>query len=195
MKSHHIVKDLMVPLSEYAAVTEGATLFDAVMALEEAQEEFDCDHSKYHHRAVLVLDKKGRVIGKLSQLNVLRALEPKDEQIRKASEISDSVLVRNLSPPCGNNTDWPASLWQLLCTNAAKMKVEDYMKTPSEGEYVEENTPLDTAIYQLVTGLHLSLLVTRNKEIVGVLRMSDVFAAVFHAMKESDLEEKAKAKS
>ena len=75
------------------------------------------------------------------------------------------------------------------------MNVEDYMKTPSEGECVEENTPLDTAIYQLVTGIHLSLLVTRNKEIVGVLRMSDVFAAVYHAMKKSDVEERAKDNS
>ena len=190
MKSHHIVKDLMVPLSEYAAVTEGATLFDAVMALEEAQEEFDSDHSKYHHRAVLVLNKKGRVIGKLSQLNVLRALEPKDEQIKKTEEISRF----GFSPKFVTNLREQYRLAGVsladLCTNAAKMKVEDYMKTPSEGEYVEENTPLDTAIYQLVTGLHLSLLVTRDKEIVGVLRMSDVFAAVFHAMKESDLEEK-----
>jgi hypothetical protein len=35
MKSYQ-VKDLMVPLSEYATVTETATLFDAVKALREA---------------------------------------------------------------------------------------------------------------------------------------------------------------
>jgi hypothetical protein len=35
------VKELMVPLSEYATVPEGSTLFDAVLALEKAQEEFD----------------------------------------------------------------------------------------------------------------------------------------------------------
>lgn len=194
MKNLFFVKDLMVPLSEYATVTEGATLFDAVMALENAQEEFDTDHSKYHHRAVVVLDKEGRVIGKLSQLNVLRALEPKDEQIIKVQEINQfgfsPKFVTNLREQYRRAGISLAD----MCTNAAKMKVKDYMKTPSEGEYVEENTPLDTAIYQLVTGLHLSLLVTRNKEIIGVLRMSDVFAAVFHAMKESGLEEKAKDK-
>ena len=31
---------LMVPLSEYATVFEDATLYDAVMALEKAQEKF-----------------------------------------------------------------------------------------------------------------------------------------------------------
>jgi CBS domain-containing protein len=182
----------MVPLSEYATVKEGATLFEAVMALEHAQEEFDIDHSKYHHRAVLVLDKKDRVIGKLSQLNVLRALEPKDEQISKTSELGKFGFSLRFITTLREQYRLAGVSLSLLCANAAKMKVEDYMKTPSEGEYVEENTPLDTAIYQLVTGLHLSLLVTRDTEIVGVLRMSDVFAAVFHAMRESESEEKAK---
>jgi hypothetical protein len=58
------------------------------------------------------------------------------------------------------------------------------MQTPSEGEYINEGTSLDTAVHQLITGYHMSLLVTKEKKIVGVLRMSDVFAATFHVMKE-----------
>ena len=38
---NYTVKELMVPISEYAAVPKGSTLFDAIMALEKAQEEFD----------------------------------------------------------------------------------------------------------------------------------------------------------
>jgi CBS domain-containing protein len=56
------------------------------------------------------------------------------------------------------------------------------MQTPTPGEYVSEDSSLDTAIHKLVAGTHLSLLVTRNEKIVGVLRISDVFAAVFHEM-------------
>ena len=52
-----IVKDLMVPLEEYATVSEDATLYEAVMALEKAQEELDLTKDKYKHRAVLVYDK------------------------------------------------------------------------------------------------------------------------------------------
>jgi hypothetical protein len=48
---------------------------------------------------------------------------------------------------------------------------------------VTEASFLDMAIHKLVAGTHLSLLVTRDEEIVGVLRMADVFAATFHAMK------------
>jgi len=51
------VRDLMVPLEEYATVPEEATLFEAVVALEQAQESLDRNRYKYLHRSVLVYDK------------------------------------------------------------------------------------------------------------------------------------------
>ena len=48
------------------------------------------------------------------------------------------------------------------------------MQSPSEDEFVEENTSLDIAIHQLIMGFHLSLLVRKDEEIVGILRLSDV---------------------
>jgi CBS domain containing-hemolysin-like protein len=48
-----LVKDLMVPLSEYATVSEDATLSDAVAALKQSQADYD--RTKYRHRAILVL--------------------------------------------------------------------------------------------------------------------------------------------
>ncbi len=177
---NYTVKDLMVPISEYATVPEGSTLFDAVRTLEKAQEEFH--NNKYHHRAVLILDSNNRVIGKLSQLNVLRAIEPKDEQMDKIEDIGhfgfSSTFINSLREQYRRE----GTTMEDFCSRAAKLRVEDFMQKPSEGEYVEENTSLDTAIHQLIMGLHLSLLVTRGDDIIGILRMSDVFAAVFHAM-------------
>ena len=82
---NYLVRDLMVPLSEYATVPVGSTLFEAVLALEKAQEEFD--HTKYKHRGILILDKKNHVIGKLSHLHALRALEPKHEESNRFQEL------------------------------------------------------------------------------------------------------------
>ena len=90
MKSF-LVKDLMVPLSEYATVPLGSTLFEAVLALEKAREEFA--HKRYNHRAVLVLDSTGHVVGKLSQLDVLRGLQPDKEEMDKIGEISRFGLI------------------------------------------------------------------------------------------------------
>lgn len=178
------VKELMVPLSEYATVSEGSTLFDAVTALEKAQEEFD--HTKYRHRAVLILDKNKRVIGKLSQWDVLRALEPEHEdpsEIEKLRQFGFSgKFVRNLR----QQRLLRSTPLKELCSKAARLKVEDFMQAPSEGEFIEQEAALEIAIPQLVMGQHLSLLVTKGDAIVGILRLTDAFAAVFHAMKECE---------
>ena len=44
------VEELIVPLEEYATVGKDATLYDAVMALEKAQGNFD--NNRYLHRAI-----------------------------------------------------------------------------------------------------------------------------------------------
>ncbi len=71
-----------------------------------------------------------------------------------------------------------------ICKTAGQKIVRDFMYTPTEGEYVSEDETLDEAIHQLVMGQHQSLLVTRDEEIVGVLKLTDVFAAIFHVMKQ-----------
>ena len=57
------------------------------------------------------------------------------------------------------------------------------MHQPTEGEHVDEDATVDEAIHQLVLGRHQSLLVMRKRHIVGILRLTDVFAVVFHAIK------------
>ena len=184
--SEYRVKELMVPLSEYATVPEGSNLFDAVLALEKAQEEFD--HTKYRHRAVLILDKNKWVIGKLGQLDVLRALDPKDENPGEIDELMQFGFSTNFIHKLRKLRLLKAEPLKDLCSKASKLRVEDFMQTPSEGEFIDEEAYLDMAIMQLVTGSHSSLLVTREKEIVGILRKSDAFAAVFHTMKECKIE-------
>lgn len=171
----------MVPISEYATVVVGTSLIDAVKALDQAQEAYTM--SKYQHRAVLVLDENDIIIGKISQLRALKALEPEiksdtDIEQLKAFNFSDSYIsqLRDLYRSHGKIVSKPA------LRDASTKKVEEFMQTPSPGEYVAEDCSLDTAIHRLVAGTHLSLLVTRGEKIVGVLRISDVFAAVFQEM-------------
>ena len=183
--SEFFVKELMVPLSEYATVPKGSTLFEAVLALEKAQEEFD--HTKYKHRGVLILDKKKRVIGKLSQLDVLRALEPKEENPGEINELGQFGFSPNFVHKLRTQRRMTAAPLKDLCSKASKLKVEDFMQAPSEGEIIDQEASLELAVMQLVMGSHISLLVTRRKEIIGILRMTDVFAAVFHTMKECEL--------
>lgn len=182
MKEEKRVKDLMVPLEEYATVSEDATLYEAVLALEEAQKKFD--QSKDKHRAILVLNKEGKVVGKLSQHDVIRGLEPRYEQIgdfRGSSRMGFSPdFIRSLIK---NYALWEKPLHE-ICRKASEIKVKDIYYTPTKGEFVREDDTLNTAIHQLIVGHHQSLLVTRGKEVVGILRLSDVFREVCNMIKE-----------
>ena len=179
------VKDLMVPLAEYATISEQATLYDAVLALEKAQEAFD--PMRHRHRAVLVFDKKNKIVGKLGQLDIVKSLEPKYAEMGDLGPLSRT----GFSPQFLRSMIEKFALWDEsltdICRKAAKLKVKDIMYTPTEGEYVEENASLGEAIHQLVMGHHQSLLVTSGEEIVGILRLVDVFKDVCETMKSCEL--------
>ena len=174
------VKDLMVPLSEYATVAKGSTLFEAVQALEKAQEEFD--HTKYRHRGVLVLDEAGMVIGKLSHLDALRALEPVQNQSRELDQLSQFGFSDRFVRDISLQIRIQAEPLKELCRRVQELKVEDFMQATAEGQCIGQEASLDLAIHQLVFGNHLSLLASDGDKIVGILRLADVFAAVYHSM-------------
>jgi CBS domain-containing protein len=179
------VKELMVPLSEYATVSQEATLYDAVLALEKAQQIFEPE--QHRHRGVLAFDKDNKIVGKLGQLEILKALEPKYAEMGELGPLSRA----GFSPQFLKSMIEKFALWDKplsdICSKAARMKVKDIMYTPTEGEYVGENASLGEAIHQLVMGHHQSLLVTRGEEIVGIIRLVDVFKEVCEVMKSCEL--------
>ena len=180
MKSY-IAKELMVPLAEYATVYDDATLYQAVLALEKAQGDFD--HTRYRHRAVLVLDKENKVIGKLSQLDVLKALEPKYNGMLKGEGMQRFGFTKSFMTSLLKDYHLFERPMKDICQKAGRQNVKIFMYTPSEREFVGADETLDKAIHQLVLGHHQSLLVVERSEIIGVLRLTDVFAAVYHTMK------------
>ena len=170
------VRDLMVPLSEYATVNEKATLGDVAAALEAAQGRFE--HSRYPHRAVLVLNDQGNVVGKVGLIDILRALEPKYADVEQRSSRFHSGFSREFMKSLMERHQlWQEALRD-ICSEAAERNVKGFMVTPTEGEYVDEDASLDEAIHQLVMGRHQSILVLRQKKIVGILRLTDVFETV-----------------
>ena len=170
------VRDLMVPLSGYATVDEDASLGEAVKALKKVQKTFD--QTRDRHRAILITDKKNKIVGKLSQLDVIRALEPKyldidDPQSLTRFGYSQDYLQYTLK----EHHLWEKAIDD-ICKKAESLIVKNLMYTPTECEYVKENTSLNEAIHHLIMGRHQSLLVTRGEDIVGVLRLTDVFREI-----------------
>lgn len=167
------VKDLMVPLRDYATVTDEASLYELVQALERAQERFH--RNVYPHRAVLVTDAAGRVVGKVSQASVLIALEPKYRQIGDLQSLSRFGFQPSFLRSIMTRYDLLQQPLDDICQKAARVRVKDIMAMPEEIERVAAGASLNVAIHQMVVGQLQSLMVTEGEEIVGVLRLSDVF--------------------
>ena len=181
------VKDLMVPLEEYASIPMDASLFDAVMALEKSQKELDRERHRYLHRAILVMDEHKRVVGKISQMDVVRALEPKYRSLGDFHTVSRAGFSAHFMRSMVQHY----SLWDRpladICRKAMDIKVKEFVYAPSENETIAEDATLEEAIHMLVIGLHQSLLVTRGEETVGVLKLTDVFDEIFQRMKACNL--------
>lgn len=175
------VKDVMVPISEYATVSETASLMDAVNALETVQAKFD--PSRYRHRAILVLNESGGVVGKIGQIDIIRALEPKYDELPGNEGLAHLGFTKKFIRSMLSSYN----LWETpmadICRKGAERRVRDFMSAPTEGEYVEADASLDVGIHLLVTQRRQSLLVTGDSGVVGILRLTDVYTEVVNAMK------------
>lgn len=168
------VKDLMLSLSEYATVSREATILEALAALSKAQ--MGLDNDRYHHRAVLALDENDKVVGKLSHWAIIRSLEPKllcekdVQSLARAGLKADFIqrLTSNLSLFTGN--------FSRMCKDAANIKVGDAMIPIDSG--IDENAPITDAIHMLVMTHDYSTMVTRKGDVIGILRLADVFEEV-----------------
>ena len=175
----------MIPITEYATVSEDATLYDAVIALEKAQDGFS--RNRYQHRAILVYDKNNKIIGKISQLDILRSLEPKYEQIGVPGLTSRSPFTPKFIKSLFDQFDLLNKPLDDICKKAGQKRVKEMLESPNDEEYVDEETTLNEAIHMLVVGQHQSLLVMRDEEVTGILRLTDVFHEVFKLVKTCEL--------
>ena len=161
MKDYKI-KDLMVSLSEYATVSEDA---------------------RYPHRAVLVLDKNNKVVGKLGLLDVLKALEPKYFEMRNRQGMTGLGFSKQFMKSMLENFRLLDGAMENICKKAGETKVSKIMVQPTEGEYVDVDASLNEAIHLLVLGQHQSLLVTdKAGDIIGILRLTDIFTTISQTM-------------
>lgn len=180
------VRDIMIPLSDYATVSDDATLLETLRALELKNKIFES--SPYRHRAVLVVDDSGQVVGKVSQLDMMRALEPNYQRLGSDVSLSRFGFSRDFMNAIAKQFQlWEQSL-ETMRETAKKTKVSEIMYTPADHQKVSDEDSLVVANHQIVMGQHQSLLVTRgkSKDIIGILRSTDVFNTLYNLLVESN---------
>jgi Mg2+/Co2+ transporter CorC len=125
---------------------------------------------------------------------VIEALEPNYKGMGRSGN-QGSMHRLGFSDEFVKSTKEQYHLWEKalenLCEKAIHLKIKDIMYAPGKGEFVNESDTMDEAIHRLIIGRHHSLLVTAEhdaREIVGVLRLVDVFEFVSDAMHECKAE-------
>jgi hypothetical protein len=165
------VKDLMLPLSEYAVVDEAATIHEALLALKASQQRLPRDRQP--HRAVLVRDQAGAVVGKLHHFAFLRALLPERRPITERGALDRAGVSDELLRSSMDTLDFLTSDLVDVCQRARNVVVRD-VYTPATAS-IDESASLVDAIAAFLARQTLSLLVLQRGRTVGILRLSDLF--------------------
>jgi hypothetical protein len=171
-------KELMVPLEEYPIVDSTSSVLDAVIRLVESRQKMETGKQPY--QAVLVADKHGRIMGKLGQLALLKATEPKsrvsqDHDALERAGVSDAIMETALEHYRTFQLDFPER-----CTVAAKAQVSSVM-APFK-EHLDMDTPLCEVVHKMLQWQTLSILVTENDKPIGLVRLSDLCDEIMKQM-------------
>ncbi len=180
------VKDLMIPNDAYATVSADGSLREAVLALQEARrQDQQQDPERHRDRAVLVM-WQAHIIGKLSMLDVLRGLKPRHARVEGRRASSIGPLIESMTQDFGLRQK-PLSR---LVEQACKLHVRDLMRPFDETETIDMNASLDTALHQFIAGEYQGLLVKSDDDIVGILRLLDVYEWISKMIIECQTEPK-----
>ncbi len=179
------VRELMRPVEEFPRISNKATFMEAVDALETAQQAFSA--GKAPQRILLVHDDAGRVVGKLSPLDVVKGLEPNYDPILK--NISRFHLDKHTIESMKKEIRfWQKPLAE-LCDKANSVVIADFVRLPGPDHMVKADDRMDDAFHRFVVGRHDSLFVKDGEKIVGLLRFSDVYRKIAQAMRASSTQE------
>ena len=171
------VKDLMVSISDYATIHENASMSEAIKAIQSEKRRYK--EGPYRHQSLIVVDENHHVVGRVSQVDIMRAIEPNYSKLGDARWIGRTALSKEVLIKLRESFNlWERSL-QDMRHSVDNANVRDYMQKPTEGEFVSEKDTCNVAAHRIVMGRHHSLLVTRGKVIVGVLRSTDIFNCLY----------------
>ena len=167
------VSELYVPIAEYPHIGPEETLGDAIALLHRQYKE-----QKRGFRAVLVVDEEGHLSGVLTLKGMLRALGP--------GFLKSKLPRKGLQPYQGLETEFPAltHIWQEQfseqCRTEARAKVKEVMSHVKEP--VRLTDPIAKAAYLMILRDTVVLPVVDNGNVVGVIRMVDIFKQMAQAL-------------
>jgi len=167
------VIDLIIPVEDYVKIHHNATIFEALMVIENSMNDSQRQYKPRY--PLLVVDDNDRIIGKIGILCCLKAIKPSFcmdfddiERIKRLEEFhSDfliSLLCRHLIEFCN-----------VLNFNKADLDMRVINAMNSINESIDGDSSILNAIQQIISMNTLSILVTVKSQIVGIVHLFDLY--------------------
>jgi hypothetical protein len=128
------------------------------------------------HRDAIVVDDAGTFLGKVTMIDIFRALEPNYKKMMSgntAGTLTSAFVMKAVKE---------FNLWMEpetnICQRGASRTVADVMHTPKSIEYLQEDDTLEKALNLYVMEVHQPLIVKKGETVTGILRFGDMFEVV-----------------
>jgi CBS domain-containing protein len=173
------VKDIMSPVEEYDRIDVDAPLCEALQHLRKYDAQVTSGAKKRCHKTLLVTDKAGMVIGKLSFYDFIKGLVPEPAKEVKHSRKFYSILssrTLEVSEEIGEmqkQFKWLHSTFLDLVKQETQKKVKDVM-SPLDRLLVE-NDSINKAIFIMFKENVRQPAVTKGDEVVGIVNLMTIF--------------------
>ena len=166
-------KEIMIPILNYVTVQKENSLVEVLQSLEQARK----SEKEHAHRDAIVVDANGDFIGKVTMIDVFRALEPNYAKLEKQQ--AKGTLAYGFVMKAAKDFNLWLEPAQTICERGGRLKVSDVMHIPEKVEYIKEPDTLNKALHLYVIGLHQPLIVkNEDGKVTGLLRFGDVFEVV-----------------
>jgi CBS domain-containing protein len=178
------VKDIMVPIANYVKIDAEAPLCEALQHLKRYDEGKKTGAGDPGHKTLIVTDAPGTIVGKLSLYDLVRGLVPEPaKEISLSRKFSSLVSSRALEVAdevgeMQKRFAWLHSTFQDLVKNEAHKKIKDVMSPLHP--LLEEDDPINKAIFIMFKENIRQPMVTRSGEIVGVINLMTIFPELLH---------------
>lgn len=162
------VQGMMIPADQLPRISEKESLGSAVQALELCKK----NHlsGKTPASILLVHDEQGRIVGKISPIDLLLALEPQYLKLRASvDEHSLGVSYEKMLHSALEH----ASYWSLpfkdMCAKARDLQIKNFVRHTTQSQIISITDSIDKAIHRFVLGKHDSIFVMDGKKLAGIL--------------------------
>ena len=176
-----LVKELMIPIGNYVTVKKEDHLVDVLAAIENKRK----GEQGHAHRDAIVVDKTGRFVGKVTMIDIFRAIEPNYRKLNKAGQ--EQTLSSNFVRKAVRELNLWLEPVEDVCARGGGVTVADAMHVPEKSEYIREEDTLEKALSLYVMGVHQPLIVKNGGTVTGVVRFGDIFEVVRERLLKCDL--------